>query len=156
MGNIGITIVNTVILLVFLACAGNLIVGGLLNAIRESKGKPKKKRTSLIIFDIAMMAVCLGVFSIMQRNEPAESSEPEEAVTWYGMYTVYDTANQRVAYERKLKGSYASLDDCKQAMVYENGWRTLAARDKKCGKNCSVVNNAMIESYASCKELVDI
>lgn len=154
MGNIGITIANTVILLVFLACAGNLIVGGLLNAIRESKGKAKKKRTSLIIFDISMIILCLFVFSIMQRSSAPD--EPEEEVTWYGMYTVYDTANQRVAYERKLEGRYASLEDCRQAMGYEDGWRTLAALDKKCGKNCAVVNNVMIESYASCKELVDV
>ena len=90
MGNIGITIANTVILLVFLACAGNLIVGGLLNAIRESKGKTKKKRTSLIIFDIAMMAVCFFAFQIVSGvaySEPEAEAEPK---TWYALWVARD------------------------------------------------------------------
>lgn len=142
MGNIGITIVNTVILLVFLACAGNLIVGGLLNAIRESKGKPKKKRTSLIIFDIAMMAVCLGVFSIMQRNEPAESSEPEAEQSWSALYSVINPNGSIVS--NLVVGTYPSLDACKAALsgyVY-GGAGTI--QKSGCANNCALENGGVI------------
>lgn len=62
MGDLTLTLVNTAIFLVSLVAVGDLIIGAFLNARRETKGQPKKKRTSMIIFDIVMIALCLFVF----------------------------------------------------------------------------------------------
>lgn len=48
--------------LVMIICVIYLIVGAFLNARRETKGLPKKKRTSMIIFVLAIMAICYAVF----------------------------------------------------------------------------------------------
>lgn len=56
-----ITLINAGVFLVAIIAIGNLIIGAFLNARRETKGKPKKNRKSMIIFDIAMVALCLVV-----------------------------------------------------------------------------------------------
>lgn len=61
-GNIGVLIVNTITFVVMVWSIIYLIVGAYLNARREAKGKPKKKRTSMIIFALAMMAIAYVVF----------------------------------------------------------------------------------------------
>lgn len=56
-----ITLINAGVFLVAIIAIGDLIIGAFLNARREAKGKPKKNRKSMIIFDIAMVALCLVV-----------------------------------------------------------------------------------------------
>lgn len=56
-----ITLINAGVFLVAIIAIGDLIIGAFLNARRETKGKPKKNRKSMIIFDIAMVALCLVV-----------------------------------------------------------------------------------------------
>ena len=56
-----ITLINAGVFLVAIITIGDLIIGAFLNARRETKGKPKKNRKSMIIFDIAMVALCLIV-----------------------------------------------------------------------------------------------
>lgn len=56
-----ITLINAGVFLVAIIAIGDLIIGAFLNARREAKGQPKKNRKSMIIFDIAMVALCLVV-----------------------------------------------------------------------------------------------
>ena len=61
------TILNSIIFVVMCACVVYLIRGAFLNARRETKGLPKKKRTSMIIFVLAIMALCYFMFYTANR-----------------------------------------------------------------------------------------
>lgn len=60
-----IIIGNSVIAVVMAACIIYLLGGAFLNARRELKGQKKKKRTSMIIFVCAIMAICYAVFYVI-------------------------------------------------------------------------------------------
>ena len=61
-GDVIRTIVNSIIFVIMVWGTLYLIIGAFLNARREAKGEPKKKRTSMIIWTCAIMIVCYMVF----------------------------------------------------------------------------------------------
>lgn len=56
------TITNVFCFVVMLVCIIYLFAGAVLNASRESRGEPKKKRTSFIFITLAIMAIDYFVF----------------------------------------------------------------------------------------------
>lgn len=56
---------NSIIFIIMIMCAVYLLVGAFLNARRELKGKPKKKRTSMVIFVVAIMIICYAVWYVL-------------------------------------------------------------------------------------------
>lgn len=61
-------IANAIIAIIMLWCILYLIIGAFLNARREAKGEPKKKRTSMIIWTCAIMVVCYMIFYALNPN----------------------------------------------------------------------------------------
>ena len=55
-------IANAIIAIIMAWCILYLIIGAFLNARREARGEPKKKRTSMIIWTCAIMVVCYMIF----------------------------------------------------------------------------------------------
>lgn len=60
--SIPLMIGNVVIMVIMSVCVIYLLGGAFINARRELKGQPKKKRTSMIIFVLAIMVICYIVF----------------------------------------------------------------------------------------------
>jgi hypothetical protein len=61
-GDVIKTIVNSIIFVIMVCGTLYLIIGAFLNARREAKGEPKKKRTSMVIWTCAIMVICYMVF----------------------------------------------------------------------------------------------
>jgi len=61
-------IANAIIAIVMAWCILYLIIGAFLNARREAKGEPKKKRTSMIIWTCAIMVICYMIFYALNPN----------------------------------------------------------------------------------------
>ena len=61
-------IANGIIFIIMVWCILYLIIGAFLNARREAKGEPKKKRTSMIIWTCAIMVVCYMIFYALNPN----------------------------------------------------------------------------------------
>ena len=61
-------IANALIAIIMAWCILYLIIGAFLNARREAKGEPKKKRTSMIIWTCAIMIICYMIFYALNPN----------------------------------------------------------------------------------------
>lgn len=61
-------IANAIIAIIMAWCILYLIIGAFLNARREAKGEPKKKRTSMIIWTCAIMVICYMIFYALNPN----------------------------------------------------------------------------------------
>lgn len=61
-------IANAIIAIIMAWCVLYLIIGAFLNARREAKGEPKKKRTSMIIWTCAIMVICYMIFYALNPN----------------------------------------------------------------------------------------
>lgn len=144
MSDIGITILNSIIFVIFIGCVGNLILGAFLNAIRESKGKPKKKRTSLIIFDCVMVAVCFAAFSIMRP----QYSEPE-AERWAVIVNEANNSTGMVRYDA-FYGEEETLEACEARLSTMDGWGNITYTKVGCGKNCDIIDG---EYAKNCSEI---
>ena len=60
--SVPLIISNTVIMVIMWVCVIYLLGGAFMNARRELKGQPKKKRTSMIIWTCAIMIICYMIF----------------------------------------------------------------------------------------------
>lgn len=142
----GYLIFCTIIFIVAVACIGNLIVGAFLNALRESKGKPKKKRTSLIIFDIVMILFCVGVYNMVSSIYYAAEESKEE---WTALYTVINADGSIVP--NVVAGTYPTLNTCKAelgAFVYTgDGF----IQKSGCANLCTIDGN-VVSNVSTCTE----
>lgn len=147
-----ILILNTVLWLVAVACLGNLIVGGFLNAIRESKGKEKKKRTSLIIFDILMICACLFVYSVTSRNSEPVAEEQPKRERWYVIADLYNSTPGAVTRFNNVVSEVGTYEECKSWLDGLSGWGNVTYKKVGCGKNCDIAGD-QVNMLSSCEEL---
>ena len=143
-GMIAITILNALTLIVFVSGIAYLFIGAFINARREMKNKPKKKRTSMIVVVIAFMAfiACIAYFV----NDNYYKNRPLYTLV-YSFGTPRDTL--MVDYGNNLE-TY-DLEACKEKANKLNV--DAEAEHYYCGKNCSESNSYSIERI--CKEVIE-
>lgn len=64
-----ITLFNTIILVVMLGSIIALISGAVINAMREKKGQPVKKRTRFIVLEVGAILLCAWLYNIFAAQK---------------------------------------------------------------------------------------
>lgn len=153
--NVALTISNSIIFLVVIAGIIYLFVGAFLNARREVKGKPKVKRTSMIIVVSALIALAVASFFVINSATPQVRADKYNVLLRYnGPNKPYRIEGRDFDTEKECRERMASLNFNRTEVESTGSFDDLFKSYRYyCGKNCEKASDGV--EITKCEEILE-